>query len=193
MRKIKNWVNPFETNSEAKLIGFGIAFFVVGSLMAFYFNVRFDNFLHLAAVKDVEIHQPFIDNIIILSCLFVILFIFGKIINKKTRSSDILSTVLIGNAPFYLMSLSNINDLSYNSVNQILAAMEGSSMEGAGEALVFLTVVGLFSLVILAWMITLFYNGFKTASNAKGTIGVLLFIFGIILTTAITYFLPNFY
>lgn len=191
---MKKWINPFEKYSESRLISFGLAFYVIGSLMAYFFHTRFDNFLHMVAVETIQIHQPFIDNLIILVCLFIVFFVFGKLLYQKTRAVDILALVLIGNAPFYLMSLSNINDLSLKSTDAILTAMEsGATTDISGFALAYLSIVGIVSIAVLIWIIALFYNGFKTAANAKGAKAVLLFIIAIILSITITYFIPNTY
>lgn len=191
---MKKWINPFEKYSESRLISFGLAFYVIGSLMAYFFHTRFDNFLHMVAVETIEIHQPFIDNLIILVVLFIVFFIFGKLVYQKTRAVDILALVLTGNAPFYLMSLSNINDLSLKSTDAILTAMEsGATTDISGFALAYLSIIGIVSIVLLIWIIALFYNGFKTAANAKGAKAVLLFIIAIILSITITYFIPNTY
>lgn len=190
---MKKWINPFEKYSETRLISLGISFFVLGSLMAFFFNCRFDNFLHLAPMTSVELYQPFLDNIIILSCLFIILFLAGKMIYSKTRAVDILAVSLIGNAPFYLMSLTNINDLTTKSTNAILLAMEVAPEDISGFYLFYLTLVGIISLAILIWIIALLYNGFKTAANAKGTKTIALFILALLITTTLTYLIPNSY
>lgn len=191
---MKKWINPFEKYSESRLISFGLAFYVIGSLMAYFFHTRFDNFLHMVAVETIETHQPFIDNLIILVCLFIVFFVFGKLVYQKTRAVDILALVLIGNAPFYLMSLSNINDLSLKSTDAILTAMEsGATTDISGFALAYLSIIGIVSIVLLIWIIALFYNGFKTAANVKGAKAVLLFIIAIILSITITYFIPNTY
>lgn len=190
---MKKWINPFEKHSEKRLITLGIVFFVIGSLMAFFFNSRFDNFLHLTTEESVQLYQPFIDNIIILTCLFIIFFLAGKIIYSKTRVVDILAVILIGNAPFYLMSLTNINDLTSKSTDAILMAMQGTPEDISGFYLFYLTIVGIISLAILIWIIALLYNGFKIVANAKGSGAIALFILALLITTTLTYLIPNTY
>lgn len=190
---MKKWINPFEKNSEKHLIFLGISFFIIGSLMAFFFNSRFDNFLHMAPVESIRLYQPFVDNIIILTCLFIFFLLAGKMIYPKTRAVDILAIILIGNAPFYLMSLTNINDLTTKSTDAILLAMEGAPEDISGFYLLYLTIVGIISLAVLVWIVALLWNGFKTASNAKGIKAVVLFILALIITTVVTYLIPNIY
>lgn len=187
---MKTWINPFEKFSETRLISLGIGFFIIGSLMAFFFNTRFDNFLHMTTVESAKLYQPFLDNIIILSCLFIVFFLAGKIIYSKTRAVDILSVILIGNAPFYLMSLTNINDLTAKSTNAILLAMESAPEDISGFYLFYLTIVGIISLALLIWIIALLYNGFKIAANGKGSKTIALFILALLITTTITYLIP---
>src|SRR5690625_6549026 len=99
MMHLKTWINPFERNSESRLISIGIILFLIGSLSAYLFKIRFDNFLHVAVVEQIKFWQPFVDNLIILTCLFIFLYITGRHLNPKTRAVDVLSTALIGHAP----------------------------------------------------------------------------------------------
>lgn len=193
MNKLKIWYNPFERCQESRLISLGVVFYLIGSLLAFFFNMRFDNFLHIAIVEEVKIWQPFMDNLIIIVCLFVILFILGKYLNFKTRAVDILSTVLIGNAPFYLLSLSNINDINLKATNDIMSIITNSTYDIPTFSIVYLIIIGIISLLILVWTITLLYNGFKTATHAKGAKPIILFILALVITVVITLFIPIIY
>lgn len=192
MKKFKSWINPFERSSASQLIILGIVFYVLGSLSAYLFNVRFDNFLHIAVVEQVELWQPFLDNLIILACLFVLLFVLGKSINSKTRGIDILSTALIGYAPFYLMSLSNINDYSSKATHELLSITESTAMNISTFSIIYLIILSIASILILVWIIALLYNGFKTAANAKGVKSIVLFVLALVATVIITLFTPLF-
>lgn len=190
MKNFSLLFNPFEKISENRLVFLGSVFLIIGSLLAYFFNSRFDNFLHTAPVRQIEFHQPFVDNLLIIACLFFFLFIAGKIIYSKTRAIDILATALIGNSPFYLMSLSNINDLSLKSTEELLT-MNATALENIPmSSLIYLSIIGIISIAILVWVFVLLYKGFRTAANAKGTKSVLLFISAIILTITATALIP---
>lgn len=190
MKKIKLLINPFESLSETKLIVSGTIFFILGSLLAYFFSSRFDNFLHVSPVSDIKIYQPFVDNLLILICLSFFLFIAAMIHYPKTRPVDILATALIGNAPFYLISLSNIKDYGLKSTQTLMNLDLQNPESIPGNTLIYFMVVGLFSILLLVWIIALLYNGFKIAANARGIKAVVLFIAAILLTIATTSFLP---
>lgn len=190
MKKFKLWINPFEKYSAARLVILGIAFYLIGSLLANFFKTRFDNFLHVTPVEQIEVWQPFTDNLIIIVCLFVVLFILGKYLNSKTRGIDILATTLISNAPFYLMSLTNINDFSLKATNELLSISPNSAFNLSIFSIVYLIIISIVSIVILVWSIALFYNGFKTAAHAKGTKSILLFMLSLIIVIVITLYIP---
>lgn len=190
MNKIKLFINPFERLDESKLILFGIIFFIAGSILAYFFNSRFDNFLHITPVADIRFYQPFVDNILILICLSFFLFIGGIIHYPKTRAIDILATALIGYAPFYLMTLTNYNDFGLKATESLMDLNLQNPESIPAHTIIYFTIVGVLSIFILVWVITLLYNGFKTAANAKGIKAIVLFVAAIILTIAITSFLP---
>lgn len=190
---MKNWkllLHPFARYSEQKLILFGLLAYLIGSALAFAFHVRFDNFLHMASVSHIKWFHPFLDNLIILGVLFVLLFAIGKSLNAKTRAVDILATVLVGNAPFYLMSLTNINGATTKASADLLAFASQKTDTLPSGSLFFLVVTGGLGLVILAWVVALLYNGFKVASHAKGGMAIFLFILVLIAATVLTFLIP---
>lgn len=192
MKKLKVLFNPFEQYSEKKLIVFGIVLFIIGSLLACFFNSRFDSFLHLTAVKSISIWEPFIDNLIIFFCLFLFLFPIGKYLNPKTRSADILAIVLVGNAPFYVMAFCNVNNINLKATNDVIPLLSNPNHTIPIQSIIILIITGIVSIIILIWVIALFYNGFKTATNAKSTKAVVLFIIALLAAKILNFFIPHF-
>lgn len=190
MNKIRLFINPFERWSESKLISYGFIFLFLGSTLAYFLKSRFDNFLHISFVPSLEFYQPFVDNILILMCLSFFLYIAGIIQYPKTRFIDILATVLIGNAPFYLLSLTNINDFGFEATQNVLNMNLENPESIPADIVIYFAIVSIFSIIILIWAIALLYNGFKRAVNAKGIKAIILFVIAIILTIATTSFLP---
>lgn len=190
---LKTWINPFERNSESRLISIGIILYLLGSLSAYLFKIRFDNFLHVAVVEQIKFWQPFVDNLIILTCLFIFLYITGRHLNPKTRAVDVLSTALIGHAPFYLLTFSNINETSKKATDELMATLANSTFELSAFSVGYLIFIALISLLILVWTIALLFNGFKTAVHAKTTKAILLFILALFVTLLVTLFIPLIY
>lgn len=181
--------NPFERYSEKQLILIGIATTLIGCLLAISCNGRFDGILDLHFVEKVKIHEPIIDIVIDTLCLVTLLYLIGKYINKKTRIVDIISSVLISKIPFYILLFQNINSFSFRITDKLTKSLltKNYSLEKVttGE-MTYLVFFGILSLVLIIWSITLLYNGFKTATNAKNTKSILLFIVAVVLSEVVS-------
>ena len=181
--------NPFERYSEKQLVFIGITSTIIGSLMAIFFNARFDGILDLHFVEKVEIYEPIIDLLIDLFCLVLILFLIGRYINKKTRIIDIISATLISKIPFYFLLFQNINNLSFKITDKLAKSLltKNYSLETITTSeMTYLFFCGIINLVLVIWSITLLFNGFKTATNAKNTKSILLFIVAVILSEVVS-------
>lgn len=173
-------LNPFEKYSELQLLVFGIILTITGSVLAFYCNARFDGVIDLHFSEGVTLWDPFIDNAINIVSLFIFLFILGLLINTKTRIIDIVTTILIARAPFYLLSLVNCTNIMVRIQSNIDPANLYNITFSASE-LVILIIFSLVSILFLVWFVALLYNGFKTASNIKLTSHKVMFAIAILL------------
>ncbi len=174
---------PFEKYSEQKLLITGILGAIIGTLLTYFLKCKFIGVLKMTFVNEISISKSSLDSVIIVSCLTLFLFLAAKYIYKKTRLIDIIVTTLVAYIPLYILPIFNINDTIKIATENIL---KYSSPELASqiplESITPLALFGLFTLLILIWFIVLLYNGFKTASNAKGTKAMV--IFGIALLLA---------
>lgn len=178
---------PFEKYSEQKLLVTGIIATLIGALVTYLLNCKFIGVLKMTFVEETSIGQSILDNIIILSCLSIFLFLAAKYIYKKTRLIDIIVTALVGFIPLYILPIFNIKDTIKIATENIL---KYSSPELANqmplENLIPLVIFGFFTIGILVWFIALLYNGFKTASNAKGTKAIVVFVIALILADVVS-------
>jgi len=178
---------PFEKYSEQKLLITGVIATLIGALITYLLNCKFIGVLKMTFVDYTSIGQSILDSIIILSCLSLFLFFAAKYIYKNTRLIDIIVTALVGFIPLYTLPIFNINDTIKIATENIL---KYSSPELANqiplENLTPLILFGLFTILIIIWFITLSYNGFKTASNAKGTKAMVVFGIALILADIVS-------
>ena len=173
---------PFEKYSEKKLLITGVIATLIGALVAYVLNCRFVGAFQMI-FDETTIAQSLIDNIIIISCLTTFLFISAKLIYKKTRFIDIFVTAIVSFIPFYILPFFNINNTLKIAHDNILMHSPPELVNQTPMiSLMILIVFGLFTLLILVWVIALLYNGFKTAANAKGIKATV--IFGIALVLA---------
>jgi hypothetical protein len=156
-------------------------------VFAYYSNIRFDGLLDVHQFEKVSLLLVTQENAINIAVMTVLLFVFGKIINSKTRFIDILNSVLIFRIPFFIISVlikipfmenfgknvaKNSNNIEHLKVDPIeLAAVLSIAM---------------FFLVLLGYSIWLLFIGFKTATNCKKTTNYVVFGILIILGEVLT-------
>ncbi len=173
--------NPFERYPEKKLLLIGIICTSLSIYLASILDAHFDGAIDVHLVNEiVHIKSPLIESIISIGCLVLFIFIAGKIYNSKTRIIDIFVTVLIARIPLYLILPFNINH--YYSELALSLAVDPNNLQNLPQETLLKTLV--FSLVIFAlviWFFMLLWNGYKTATHAKGAKSIVLFILAIII------------
>jgi len=174
--------NPFERYSEKTLLIVGFAFTLIGSYIAYSFNIRFDGLIDIHTYLDITFIQVLLDNTINVFSAVLLLFITAKYINNKTRLVDIITVSLIARIPYYFLPFFNINNALYKSGKEIEQLVNPELIDQISFSSLLLTIVFIiFSILFLVWYIALLFNGFKVASNAKGVLHSVLFSIAILL------------
>jgi hypothetical protein len=174
-------LNPFEKHSEKTLLFVGAFATLVGSFLAASFNVRFDGVLDAHVVSDLSFYEALSDNLISTFCLTLFLFLATKYINRKSRLIDILSTALVARVPFYILPFSNINGAIGNAAEEMLQFADPQLIGHVSmSSWIFIIVFAVLALFLLIWSVILLFNGYKVASNAKGTLPIILFILSLL-------------
>lgn len=177
------FLNPFERFSEKLLITSGVGFLVLGSYMSTLSHANFDGTFDLHfSEKTISFAESFFQNGVDVLVLFILLWLAGILINKKTRAVDILSAVLISRILLYFMALFNLNKTF--SISETATVQEVSNF--AQENIFILAIFGITVLVSVVWMVALLYNGYKVATNAKGTKPIVFFIAAIVFSEIIS-------
>lgn len=182
--------NPFEKYAENKLFVFGILITLAGSYLGYLFQGRFDGVIDLHFVPSTTLFEPLVDNLINILVLFLLLFILGKYINSKTRAIDVLITVLIARFPFYLLTFSNYQNYISGVSEKLIASIDFQNKTtgvdiATSDMLITLLFAGI-SILFLIWFVILLFNGFKVATNSRGTKNNLFFAGAIILAEIIS-------
>ncbi|MFV5698451.1 hypothetical protein ACM55H_08790 [Flavobacterium sp. ZT3R17] len=179
--------NPFEKYSERILIIVGLAFTVIGGYLGFVFNARFDGVIDLHFVEKVPLYQPILEIGINILCTTILLFIVGKIINPKTRIIDVFLTSMIARIPYYIVTFFNANNKAYTISQGILNLVKSTKTNTLSSTDILHLLLMSFAIIAsLIWFITLLFNGFKTAVNAKETKHILLFTAAIVVAEIIS-------
>jgi len=174
---------PFENYTEKQLLSFGFLFTILGSLLAYMLNARFDGALDLHFVKELSFAAPFLDNLINLLSITFLLFSAGKIINTKTRLLDMFIAALIFRLPIYLLSLTNINSYLY-SITEKFAEIDLQNPQVLPISELDMSIILVFALVTITFIVYalfLLYQGYKVACNAKGAKPIVFFIIAVLM------------
>ena len=181
---------PFEKYSEKTLLLVGVIFTLIGSFVAYTFNIRFDGVFDVHIVSNTFFYQALLDNLVNIFCLIIFLYISTKYINRKTRLIDILTTSMVVRVPFYLLPFLNINGvISRASEDIIQFANPELISQITFSNLLIITVFGIITILFLVWYVSLLFNGFKVASNAKGKVSIILFIISLLFAETLSKFL----
>lgn len=185
--------NPFEKHSEITLLIFGLTLTILGSFIGYLMKARFDGIIDMRLVENISLIEPFLDNLLNTLSLFVLFFILGKSINKKTRWVDILSASIIARIPFYILPLFNIGGFLEKITERLLESIDLENLNSPpaisiSDMLTMLLFAGI-GIVCLCWFIALFWNGFRVATNTKGTKNIILFVIMLIVAEVISKFL----
>lgn len=178
-------INPFEKFTEVQLLVSGLALAVGGSLLGHLFNMQFDGVMDVHPYPGITLARSFTDNAINTLSLFLLLFVLGLVINKKTRFIDVLNIALIARSPFYLLALGNANDFFIRLETHAMAGNKLSMHFSAAE-IAMLLVFSIFTIAFLVWFVVLLYNGFKTATNLKLTWHKVAFGFAVLLAEVLS-------
>ncbi|MEX0995631.1 MAG: hypothetical protein WDZ45_01125 [Flavobacteriaceae bacterium] len=179
--------NPFERYSEQQLVLFGSITAVAGVVFATLTNTHFDGVLDTHFGQNVPFKTAVFQCIINIVSIVLVFYPVGKWINSKTRLIDIFNLSLIVKIPAYFMMPLNINNWAYLKTEPLLSAMSNPfNLQFTLEMILFLVLSSILALVVFVWLIILFYNGFKVATNLKGTKHIIMFILAIIIAEIVS-------
>lgn len=172
---------PFERYSEKTLLVAGTIAALAGILLAWMFGARFDGVLDLHYTRK----QPFwvVAGDQLLNGISLLLFLIPvtKWINRKTRIIDVVNAFLISRIPLYFLTFGNVGAILSNAGEKMkTAALQQQAISLNGMEWTFLIVFGLLAILMIVWSVTLLYNGYKVASNAKGARPIILFVLSLL-------------
>ncbi len=174
--------NPFEKISEKKLLLIGITSMLVGATLGYLFNARYDGVFDLHFEKNTSYFNALLDILISVSTTCILLLAVGKYTNSKTRLIDIFNACSMAKIPFYVLTLFNINNWIYYSSEKLVESLQHNLMKMPSLS-EFVPVLLFSMLTILGLVLSalLLFNGYKVATNAKGTKSIGLFVVALFL------------
>lgn len=175
-----NWktiFNPFERFDEKLLLLIGIITVILSIIIGYWTNTTFTSIYKIDILENTSIRNTALPTVLSFSIAIAVLFILGKLLNRKTRIIDIVNTVLI--SQLFLLPIQLIGKISYMQQAGKNIIQYQSNPSGTFPFLDFLIMISLTVVTIttLIYSMTLYYNGFKTATNIKKWQHIVLFCF----------------
>jgi len=196
MKASKIFLKPFDDFSERTLFVFGSFFYVLGSLLAYFYDIRYNGFINIRFGDGGPLYFPFINNLVNTLIPAVILYLFAKMIYAKTRFVDVLNTILIARIVIYLTSVLVVLDKSKAATEKITQAIVNGDvqLETVPKSDVFLAAfVGVLSLFILIYYFYILIQGMKVAMNNRKIVvnGAIVIIF-LVADLIVQFYFPYF-
>ncbi|KPE53071.1 YIP1 family protein [Chryseobacterium indologenes] len=171
----KNVFNPFERFDDKQLLIAGLLTVAAAIFTGYWTDSFFSSIYKINGLEKTSLQAVAIPTLASFALAIVILFILGKILNNKTRFIDIVNTVLI--SQMSLVILQAFTGISYINRAQEHVISYQTDPAGPFPVLDFIVMLSMASFVImvLIYSITVYYNGFKTATNIKKWQHIVLF------------------
>ena len=179
-------LNPLKHFQEKSLLLFNLFLLVIGVVIAIKSNVRFDGVLDLHFIPIPKATKTVTDILINIVTLTLVFFVFGRIINSKTRVIDCLNLAFLSRIPFYIVSALNITGQMYSWSNYLTNKVLKNSLDFNFSELIIVILLAISGLTALIVSVILLFNGFKTATNAKTTKHYLLFVAALLICEIIS-------
>ncbi|AJH14026.1 hypothetical protein [Myroides profundi] len=193
----KNYIlKPFESIQDKTLLVIGVLTGVVISCLQLLTHMRSIAILKQVALKSAPtLVQTLSDFAITTIVMTLALFVFGKIINKKTRLIDILNTVLIARICLDISVLFDINgylsDFSLQLIDNI--ANPEILFKSNPQGFVYFIITSFASILCLVGFGYYIYQGFKLATHLKKKYMIIGFVLIILLVDTLTRLITTLY
>ena len=191
--KIKYFTNPTAALPDKALLLVGIFTFGIGVAISFYTQMIYDGIIDVHEKPYISFVKAFAANAVDVVILTIVMLLFGRIINKKTRVIDLLNTSFLSRIPIYLLTLITnipfvleVNRKIVNNLDKI------TSLDLQTSEILTLLAVSCVSIIVFIYTIILIFSGFKTATNAKKTTHYLYFAMAFIIAEILTKLIISF-
>lgn len=173
-----NWktiFNPFERFDEKLLLLTGMLAVILSIGVGYLTDSTFTSIYRISTAENTSLQMIALSTLLSFLMAIVVLSILGKILNRKTRIIDIVNTVLI--SQLFLIGIQCLGKVSSIKLAGKNVANYQSNPSGIFPFLDFMIMISMmiFTITIMIYSLTLFYNGFKTATNIKKWQHIVLF------------------
>lgn len=175
-----NWktvLNPFLKFDEKTLLIIGLVSISLVFMTGYFFGLKTDSLFHFRYITaEDSLIKIILSTLTVYAIGVLVFFVFGKLINKRTRLIDVVNPIFISQFIVILLLLISEIPLIKNSQRQILASVQDQSFDLDTFSLLVIIINSFLSLAITAYGMAIFFNGFKTATNMKDWRHIVIFV-----------------
>ncbi len=185
---IQKLFNPFVQIAGSKSLILGLAFLLLSSTLAAFFNTRFDGILDAHYTKNQSFYVSYFDSLINISVISLIFYAFGAALSKgRTRFIDVIGTTTLARFPLFVIPLFNIQNQSGLIGEKIIQSItKPKAIQLSQFEWIFLVFSGIISLLLIIWYIVLLFKAYKISTNLKGANLIVSFILGLIIAEIVS-------
>lgn len=185
------WINPFQRIAGIQALLVGGLVCLAQVLESYFFQTRFDGVLDIHFGVVSTIGSAISEMIISVLSISLIFGLCGKLlISKKMRWVDLLGTITFARIPLLIIPFFNLTGyFSTLSSKMESGVKKGTVPSLVSTEIVWLTIIGLVSTLVLIWYVTWLFQALKTSTNGKGIKFTIIFIGCLILAEMLSKFL----
>ena len=164
------FLNPFEDIKSNTLLVIGTIGFILFCILGYFFHFINDGIIQIHPSVPKEFWKYLVNGSINTLGLTVILFVYGKMVNNKTRAEDVLIAVLIAQIALIFIVVVSLNPYSTEISQNILQEIERGNIAHLKIdtlSLIILTISGIIGIIFLYYFFHLLVIGMKVAINSK--------------------------
>ncbi|MGJ1203676.1 hypothetical protein [Sphingobacterium lactis] len=168
-RTPKIWY-PFEHTTTQRLMLWGVLGFILHVLLSWLWDVNQDALLHFAESKPKAWWKILYNNSLNITALTVVLYVYGRIVYKKTRWIDVLVAILFSHIFLFLSLVVTLNPYMAEISGQVVDMVKNGDLEVEKLGAFSLAMMSITGLLGIFFLVVFFYyliQGMKIAINSK--------------------------
>lgn len=176
---MKTLTNPFEIYTEKKLLITGVLLLIITALVSSYSNLLLFGSLKVINNYKQTWYEATANLGITLLTNTLLLFLFARLKNTKTRSIDVLNVVLIAHIVVYVILFVTALPFVRDAITAVELEVLDKGFQAPSISKLHMFILGAFGVITISLIIYFFYLlvvGMKIAMNSKSKIDAILIV-----------------
>lgn len=171
-KSLSFFVNPFGRIAGGKALTWGVIGMILSIFLCYFSGGHYHGLLHFGPASNPYLWCYAVEHLVVWMIPSVLFYFSGRFFStSRIRVIDVFGTVSFAQLPLLVINLLNFMP----SMQKMLKASDAEMLEMSQQFS--LTVVMLFSVLLLIWVCVLMYNALRVSCNLKGyKLGILFWV-----------------